>query len=81
MSLPPSGGPSGPRSNPHASSAEPPCSVPGCGAESVRSLAVAEARKAFASIPDGRRAHLCREHYRGWKKATKKDRELQRLGR
>ncbi len=57
------------------------CAVPGCGAEAVRSLALAEARKAFADIPEkGRRAPLCRDHYREWKKATKESRQLDRLG-
>lgn len=77
MSTPP--GPAARRS-PRAGAGAEPCSVPGCSAESVRSLSVQEARKAISSVPEGRRAHLCREHYRVWKKATKKDRELQRLG-
>ncbi len=54
--------------------------VPGCGAVSERSLALAEARKVFPALPEGRRAHLCRAHYKEWKKGTKKDRELRRLG-
>jgi hypothetical protein len=58
-----------------------PCLVPGCGAPSVRHLALAEARKAFSDLPEkGRRAPLCREHYRAWKKATREARTLQRLG-
>ena len=27
---------------------------------------------------DGRRAYLCKEHYKAWKKATKKSRTLER---
>ncbi len=58
-----------------------PCLVPGCGAESVRRLSLAEARKAFPQLPDkGRRAPLCRDHYREWKKSTKSARKLDRLG-
>jgi hypothetical protein len=58
-----------------------PCIVPGCGAPSVRHLALSEARKAFEQLPEkGRRAPLCREHYRAWKKATKESRQLERLG-
>ena len=58
-----------------------PCAVPGCGADSVRHLALAEARKAFSNLPEkGRRAPLCRDHYREWKKATKGARKLDRLG-
>lgn len=55
--------------------------MPGCGAPSVRHLALAEARKAFDRLPDkGRRAPLCRDHYREWKKTTKEARKLDRLG-
>jgi hypothetical protein len=59
-----------------------PCLVPGCGAPSARRLTLAEARRAFPELPEkGRRAPLCREHYRAWKKATKERRALDRLGR
>ena len=57
-----------------------PCIVPGCGAASLRHLAFTEARKAFPQLPDkGRRAPLCRDHYREWKKSTKAARKLDRL--
>jgi hypothetical protein len=59
--------------------AEESCLVPGCGGVAVRHLALAEARKAFSNLPEkGRRAPLCRDHYREWKKATKKARQLER---
>ncbi|HLM70022.1 MAG TPA: hypothetical protein VK423_01380 [Thermoplasmata archaeon] len=55
------------------------CLVPGCGAVAARRLSLTEARKAFSGLPDrGRRAPLCRDHYREWKKATKKARTLER---
>jgi hypothetical protein len=58
-----------------------PCLVPGCGAPSVRRLSLAEARRAFADLPEkGRRAPLCKAHYRVWKKATRASRALERLG-
>jgi len=58
------------------------CIVPGCGAEAVRHLALAEVRATFDGLPErGRRAPLCRAHYRQWKKATKERRALDRLGR
>ena len=57
-----------------------PCIVPGCGEPSLRHLALAEARRAFPDLPEkGRRAPLCRAHYREWKKSTKKARTLDRL--
>lgn len=56
------------------------CAVPGCGGESVRHLSLAEARKVFTSLPErGRRAPLCRDHYKEWKKRTKEARKLDRL--
>ena len=73
--------PEPPRRAAAAPEEEEPCIVPGCGAMSVRHLALAEARKAFDRLPDqGRRAPLCRDHYREWKKATKEARKLDRLG-
>ncbi len=58
-----------------------PCLVPGCGADAARRLSLAEARKAFPQLPEkGRRAPLCRDHYREWKKQTKAARKLDRLG-
>ncbi|HTZ61100.1 MAG TPA: hypothetical protein VMC82_00395 [Thermoplasmata archaeon] len=60
---------------------EEPCAVPGCGALAARRLSLAEARKAFPQLPEkGRRAPLCRDHYREWKKQTKAARKLDRLG-
>lgn len=57
------------------------CIVPGCGAEAIRHLSLAEARRAFPDLGEkGRRAPLCRDHYREWKKATKEARKLERLG-
>ena len=57
-----------------------PCVVPGCGLDSIRHLALAEARKGFPQLPEkGHRAPLCRAHYREWKKTTKEARKLDRL--
>lgn len=56
------------------------CAVPQCGEEAARHLSLAEARKAFPQLPEkGRRAPLCRTHYKEWKKATKESRKLDRL--
>lgn len=66
----------------HRDDAPEACLVPGCGAEAARHLALAEARRAFSNLPEkGRRAPLCRAHYKEWKKATKAERDLSRLGR
>ncbi|MGA7861496.1 MAG: hypothetical protein WCB19_06525 [Thermoplasmata archaeon] len=56
------------------------CAIPGCGGPSVRSLARSEVRKAFPKLSEqGRRAPLCKDHYKQWKKATKEARTIDRL--
>lgn len=59
------------------------CGVSGCGHEAVRSVALDKAKEVLPGTSltaDFRRVHLCRDHYRAFRKATKKDRELERLG-
>jgi len=58
------------------------CSVISCGERSVRSVPARDAiGKAKMSIkPDnGGRAHLCKKHYKDFKKTTRSERELDRL--
>lgn len=72
--------PEPPRHAPRDEAPPEPCLVPGCGLESVRHLTLTEARRAFPELPEkGRRAPLCREHYKRWKKETKEARKLDRL--
>ena len=69
------------RPRPPDDDAPEPCIVRGCGAASVRHLALSEAKKGLADLPEsGRRAPLCRDHYKEWKKATRDARKLDRLG-
>ena len=57
------------------------CDIAGCPEGAVRSLARSEVRKAFPDLPEeGRRAALCRAHYKQYKKATRDERTLDRLG-
>jgi len=58
------------------------CSVEGCKADAERSISAKNVEKSGLSISleDQRSAHLCKEHYREFKKKTKKDRTLERLG-
>lgn len=57
-----------------------PCVIDGCGGASVRSMARSEVRKAFPQLSEeGRRAPLCKDHYKQWKRATKAARALDRL--
>ena len=57
------------------------CEVSGCSDEAVRSVSAEKARKVGLSVSKSRgKVHLCKRHYKDFKKATKKDRELERLG-
>ncbi len=52
------------------------CSVEGCGKEAVRSLPSERVLKAGLKVQVARRVYLCKEHYKEFKKATKKDKML-----
>ncbi len=57
------------------------CTVLECTNESKRSLSRRKVEKALAelSLEEGRRAYLCKEHYKQYKKATKDERTIDRL--
>jgi hypothetical protein len=53
------------------------CSVSGCGREAVRSISTEKVKSAGLNVRgDEKRAYLCREHYKEFKKKTKKDKML-----
>jgi thymidine kinase len=53
------------------------CSVSGCGKDAVRSLSTEKAKSAGLNVGSGpKRAYLCREHYKEFKKKTKKDKTI-----
>ncbi len=53
------------------------CSVSGCGKDAVRSLATEKAKSAGLNVGSGqKRVYLCREHYKEFKKKTKKDKTI-----
>jgi thymidine kinase len=53
------------------------CSV--CGKEAVRSLSADKVRTAGLKIGGTeKRAYLCKEHYKEYKKKTKKDKQLEK---
>lgn len=55
------------------------CSVSGCGKEAVRSLPTEKVKSAGISVGSGeRRSYLCKEHYKEYKKKTKKDKQLEK---
>ena len=59
------------------------CEIKGCNSPKHRSVSAKAVAKAGLDVSNKTRGkvHLCREHYKEYKKATKKDRELERLGR
>jgi len=54
------------------------CTVTGCSNDAVRSLPYDKVVAAGLKIGESRRAYLCREHYKEFKKETKKDRTLEK---
>jgi len=55
------------------------CSVIGCKNQAERSLSKEKLAGSGLSVSGDRRVYLCHEHYKEYKKATKKDRELDRV--
>jgi hypothetical protein len=55
------------------------CSVTGCKASAIRSISAGKVMGAGLKTDAERRAYLCKEHYKEYKKATKKDRTLEKL--
>jgi histidyl-tRNA synthetase len=54
------------------------CNVSGCGRDAVRSLSGEKVKAAGLNIGSERRAYLCKEHYKEYKKRTKKDKQLEK---
>lgn len=54
------------------------CSVSGCGKEAVRSISAEKVKAAGLRVGSEKRAYLCKDHYKEFKKKTKKDKQLER---
>ena len=55
------------------------CSISGCGGEAVRSLSAEKVRSAGLDVSsDEKRAYVCKEHYKEYKKKTKKEKMVER---
>ncbi|NLX47809.1 MAG: hypothetical protein GXY70_06555 [Euryarchaeota archaeon] len=66
----------------HATKAKKTCDIKGCGSEAERSISGKAANNADLKVDEGlKRVHLCKEHYRDYKKASRKTREIENLGR
>ena len=60
------------------------CNVSGCGNEAARSISVDKVKAAGLNVSSKEnRAYICKEHYKEYKKKTKKDKTLDkwRFGR
>jgi hypothetical protein len=55
------------------------CNVSGCSGEAVRSIAGDKVRSAGFKVGEGKRAYLCKAHYKEYKKKTKKENALEKL--
>ena len=54
------------------------CSVVGCDQPAVRSLSSEKVIRVGLNVEHGRRAYLCREHYKEYKRRTKNERRIER---
>ena len=54
------------------------CSVAGCDKQAVRTLSAQRVSAAGLMVGGTRRAYLCKDHYKEFKKETKKDRMLEK---
>ncbi len=52
------------------------CSVSGCGREAARSISVDKAKAVLSVSSKEKRAYICKEHYKEYKKKTKKDKTI-----
>ncbi|UCD92370.1 MAG: hypothetical protein JSV43_00085 [Methanobacteriota archaeon] len=57
------------------------CDVIGCSRPALRSVATKKFSSAVpdAQVPGSRRVHVCKDHYKKFRKKTKRDRKLERL--
>ena len=58
------------------------CDVTGCSKEAERSINTKKIRETSITVKNesAKSSHLCKDHYRTFKKETKKDRKLDHLG-
>jgi hypothetical protein len=54
------------------------CSVVGCDKEAVRSISRGKVSAAGLKVDGTRRSYLCKDHYKEYKKETRKDKMLEK---
>lgn len=57
------------------------CSVEGCNKDAIRSLSAEKAKASGLKVSGGRRAYLCKDHYKEYKRASKKDKIIEKWRR
>lgn len=55
------------------------CSVSGCSNEAARSISADKVKTAGLKVGNEKRAYLCKEHYKDFKKKTKKGKRLEKM--
>jgi hypothetical protein len=53
------------------------CSIINCNENAIRSMNTAKAKQAGLSV-EGRRAYLCKDHYKQYKKGNKKNNQIEK---
>jgi len=54
------------------------CSVKGCNMDAVRSIDIGKVKQAGLDAEGDKRAYLCREHYKEYKKGSKKTAQIEK---
>jgi hypothetical protein len=54
------------------------CSVVGCGKDAERSVSLDKVKSAKMNVTGDKRAYLCHDHYKEFKKKSKKDKTLEK---
>ena len=54
------------------------CSVKGCKEEAVRSIDIGRVKQAGLDAEGAKRAYLCKEHYKEYKKGNKKTDQIEK---
>jgi hypothetical protein len=54
------------------------CSVKNCDKDAVRSISREKVNAAGLKVDETKRSYLCKDHYKEYKKATKKDKLLEK---
>ncbi len=59
------------------------CVVQECGSKAIKSISIEKVKKTNLKIKEGRKAYLCKDHYKEYKRQLKNDRKIEmwRIGK